>query len=74
MSKKQKLEFTWISKETDRLKLELSTTSIRSWNELQLIEAISRASESAGARQSLRGDNDPPEPTFWPLGADGHLN
>ena len=32
------------------------------------------AGESLGARQSLRGDSDPPEPTFGPFGIAERLN
>jgi hypothetical protein len=32
------------------------------------------AGESLGARQSLRGDNEPPEPTFGPFGIAERLN
>src|SRR5688572_13814763 len=32
------------------------------------------AGESLGARQSLRGDSEPPEPTFGPLGMAERLN
>jgi hypothetical protein len=32
------------------------------------------AGESLGARQSLRGESDPPEPTFGPFGIAERLN